>query len=110
MVSRKHVEDAWHNGNYLLTDNNSFNGTLVNGQRISAQTPIYHDDEIQLGLGGPVMRFNSPLRIAPKGASRAGRPGRSRQSDCQCIRSGRIGRFKNNGRECGQYIAESIAR
>ncbi|HEY8562071.1 MAG TPA: FHA domain-containing protein [Pyrinomonadaceae bacterium] len=72
MVSRKHAEITNQNGTYLLTDNNSFNGTLVNGQRIAAQTPIYHNDEIQLGVGGPVMRFNSPARVAPKGASLAG--------------------------------------
>ncbi len=72
MVSRKHAEIANHNGTYLLTDNNSFNGTLVNGQRITAQTPIYHNDEIQLGVGGPIVKFNSPTRIAPKGASLAG--------------------------------------
>jgi ABC transport system ATP-binding/permease protein len=72
MVSRKHVEIANQNGSFLLTDNNSFNGTLVNGQRIAAQTPLYHNDEIQLGVGGPVVKFNSPMRIAPKGASLAG--------------------------------------
>ncbi len=72
MVSRKHVEITNHNGTYLLTDNNSFNGTLVNGQRITAQTPIYHNDEIQLGVGGPIVKFNSPTRVAPKGASLAG--------------------------------------
>ena len=72
MVSRKHAQIVDNNGNYLLNDNNSFNGTLVNDVRISAQTPIYHDDEIQLGMGGPIVRFNSPTRVAPKGASRAG--------------------------------------
>jgi ABC-type multidrug transport system ATPase subunit/pSer/pThr/pTyr-binding forkhead associated (FHA) protein len=72
MVSRKHAEITNQNGTYLLTDNNSFNGTLVNSQRITAQTPIYHNDEIQLGVGGPIVKFNSPTRIAPKGASLAG--------------------------------------
>ncbi len=72
MVSRKHAQITNQNGTYLLTDNNSFNGTLVNEQRISTQTPIYHNDEIQLGVGGPVVRFNSPTRVAPKGASLAG--------------------------------------
>lgn len=72
MVSRKHAEITNQNGAFLLTDNNSFNGTLVNGQRISTQTPIYHSDEIQLGVGGPIVKFNSPTRVAPKGASLAG--------------------------------------
>lgn len=72
MVSRKHAEIRRQNGDYIIHDNNSFNGTLVNEQRISAPTPLYHNDEIQLGLGGPVLRFNLPSRIAPKGASLAG--------------------------------------
>ncbi len=72
MVSRKHAEIRLEQGEYLLEDNNSFNGTLVNEQRISAVTPIYHDDTIRLGVGGPVLRFNSPGRIAPKGASLSG--------------------------------------
>jgi ABC-type multidrug transport system ATPase subunit/pSer/pThr/pTyr-binding forkhead associated (FHA) protein len=72
MVSRRHAEIRSENGNFLLADNNSFNGTLVNGQRISAVTPLYQDDEIQFGLGGPIVRFDSPGRPAPVGSSLAG--------------------------------------
>ncbi len=72
MVSRKHASIRLEDNNYILEDNNSFNGTLVNEQRISTPTPLYHADEIRLGLGGPVLRFNSPARIPPKGASLAG--------------------------------------
>lgn len=73
MVSRQHAEiTRQDNGDYILTDNKSFNGTLVNGQRISTPTPIYHSDEIQLGHNGPVLRFNLPSHVAPKGHSLAG--------------------------------------
>lgn len=72
MVSRKHAEIRIENGETVLEDNKSFNGTLVNEQRISTVTPLYHNDEIRLGMGGPVLRFNSPARIAPMGASLAG--------------------------------------
>ncbi len=72
MVSRKHAEIRRKNSDFTVYDNGSFNGTLVNKQRISAPTPLYHDDEIQFGLGGPVLRFNAPLQIVPKGASLAG--------------------------------------
>ncbi|MCY7376398.1 MAG: FHA domain-containing protein, partial [Pyrinomonadaceae bacterium] len=72
MVSRKHAEIRRTNGNLVIHDNGSFNGTLVNDQRISAPTPLYHDDEIQLGIGGPILRFVSLSRLAPKGASLAG--------------------------------------
>ncbi len=75
MVSRRHAEIRNENGNYLVYDNGSFNGTLVNDQRLSAPTPIYHNDQIQLGMGGPVLKFNMPSRIAPKGASHAGQRG-----------------------------------
>ncbi|HEX8737117.1 MAG TPA: FHA domain-containing protein [Pyrinomonadaceae bacterium] len=72
MVSRKHAQISRQNGGFVVTDNGSFNGTLVNEQRISTPTPIYHGDEIQLGMGGPVLKFNSPNQAAPKGASLAG--------------------------------------
>ena len=35
MVSRRHAEIRNENGNFLIEDNGSFNGTLVNEQRIS---------------------------------------------------------------------------
>jgi ABC-type multidrug transport system ATPase subunit/predicted component of type VI protein secretion system len=72
MVSRRHAEISRQNDDFTIHDNGSFNGTLVNGQLISAPTPLYHNDKIQLGLGGPVLRFNAPWRVAPKGANLAG--------------------------------------
>ncbi|MDQ3800197.1 MAG: FHA domain-containing protein [Acidobacteriota bacterium] len=72
MVSRKHAQVSRQNGGFVVTDNGSFNGTLVNEQRISTPTPIYHGDEIQLGMGGPVLKFNAPNQTAPKGSSLAG--------------------------------------
>lgn len=72
MVSRKHAEISRQGNSFIVSDNKSFNGTLVNKQRISAPTPLYHGDEIQLGMGGPVLRFNLPQQVAPKGASMPG--------------------------------------
>jgi hypothetical protein len=72
MVSRKHAEIRRQNDDFIIHDGGSFNGTLVNDQRISTPTPLYHNDEIQLGMGGPILKFNAPSRIAPKGASLAG--------------------------------------
>ncbi len=72
MVSRKHAEIRRQNNDFVITDNGSFNGTLVNEQRISTPTPLYHQDEIQLGLGGPVLRLNALSKIAPEGAQLAG--------------------------------------
>lgn len=72
VVSRRHAEIRYENSAYVIEDNKSFNGTLVNEQRISAVTPLYHDDRIRLGAGGPVLRFNSPGRVGPKGSSLPG--------------------------------------
>lgn len=72
MVSRKHAEIRRENGKFIVHDNGSFNGTLINEQRISMPTPLYHDDQIRLGPGGPVVRFNAPQFVAPKGAKITG--------------------------------------
>lgn len=72
MVSRRHAEIKRTGDQFVLTDNNSFNGTLVNEQRISMPIQLYHDDRIQLGLGGPVLRFNAPWLSAPKEAALVG--------------------------------------
>lgn len=72
MVSRKHAEILNENGKFVIHDNNSFNGTLVNEQRISMPTPLYHEDEIRLGMGGPRLCFKSLSRLAPVGADLAG--------------------------------------
>lgn len=72
MVSRRHAEIRREGENFVIEDNGSFNGTLVNKQRISTPTPIYHQDEIQLGMGGPILRFVAPSRVPPVGANLAG--------------------------------------
>lgn len=72
MVSRKHASIRFEGGNYVLEDNKSFNGTLVNEQRISAPTPLYDGDGIELGIGGPRLKVIAPGRNAPKGADLAG--------------------------------------
>lgn len=72
MVSRKHVEVGFDGREFVLRDNQSFNGTLVNEQRVAAATPLYHGDTIRLGAGGPVLRFDAPTRNVPTGASLPG--------------------------------------
>jgi pSer/pThr/pTyr-binding forkhead associated (FHA) protein len=65
MVSRKHAVIRSESGRYILEDNDSFNGTYVNDQRISAPTPLYHSDMIRFGIGGPELEFVSPGDQAP---------------------------------------------
>ena len=66
MVSRRHADIRRANDGFSIYDNGSFNGTLINGQRISGAVKIYHDDEIQLGIGGPILRFKHASQISPK--------------------------------------------
>ena len=65
MVSRQHAEIRSENGDYFVTDNESFNGTLVNEQRIAAATALFNGDRIQLGRGGPILRFVLPGQETP---------------------------------------------
>ncbi len=72
MVSRKHATLRFEAGQYIVEDNGSFNGTYVNDQRIAAPTPLYHQDMLRFGIGGPVLEFVSPTRVAPSNAAYAG--------------------------------------
>ncbi len=59
-VSRKHAVVRVEEERYVVEDNKSFNGTLVNEQRITTITPLFHNDSIRLGIGGPMLRFECP--------------------------------------------------
>jgi ABC transport system ATP-binding/permease protein len=72
VVSRRHAEIRRHDGQFVLHDLGSFNGTLINDQRITTPTPLYDGDRIQLGMGGPILRFTDPAHPAPAGLSQAG--------------------------------------
>lgn len=72
VVSRRHAEIQRRDGQYMLVDLGSFNGTLLNEQRITSPTPLYDNDRIQLGMGGPILRFIDPAHPAPAGAQNTG--------------------------------------
>lgn len=59
VVSRRHAEIQRRSGQqqYTLADLGSFNGTLLNDLRIAQPEPLYDNDLIQLGMGGPVFRL-----------------------------------------------------
>ena len=51
-VSRKHASITWHQGALHITDEDSANGTYVNGERLEPNEPcILHDDDC-VKLGG----------------------------------------------------------
>ena len=60
VVSRRHAEIQRRNGSYILVDLGSFNGTLLNGRRIVTPEVLQHNDRIELGPGGPTLRFLDP--------------------------------------------------
>lgn len=72
MVSRRHAVIRWDDDGFVVEDNGSFNGSYINDQRIAAATPLYHGDRVQFGIGGPVVRFDSPSQPVPIGAALAG--------------------------------------
>lgn len=47
-VSRRHATLLWHDGNVSIEDNESHNGTYVNGKRV-AKTKVMEDDVVLLG-------------------------------------------------------------
>ena len=87
VVSRRHAEIQRRDGQFVLVDLGSFNGTLLNDQRITTPTPLYDGDRIQLGMGGPscassILRIlRRPERVRPDSApSRVSARPRSRPS------------------------------
>ncbi|HEX3144172.1 MAG TPA: FHA domain-containing protein [Pyrinomonadaceae bacterium] len=73
VVSRRHAEIRLSDGQYTITDLKSFNGTLVNGQRITETVSLFDGDQIELGNSGPRLRLTDSAHPAP--AHRALQPG-----------------------------------
>jgi ABC-type multidrug transport system ATPase subunit len=59
-VSRQHAEIRRQESTYILVDLASFNGTFLNGRRIASSEILHDGDVIQLGPGGPSLRFRAP--------------------------------------------------
>lgn len=55
-VSSHHAEVMRRGDQYLLRDLGSTNGTLINGRRVVVGE-LAHDDLIEFGAGGPLLRF-----------------------------------------------------
>lgn len=67
-VSRHHAEIRRQaDGTFLITDLKSFNGTLLNQQRIAQPEKLKHGDHVRLGAAGPSFRFVDPSQPALAG-------------------------------------------
>jgi sigma-B regulation protein RsbU (phosphoserine phosphatase) len=64
-VSRHHARIVWRDGEYLVEDVGSSNGTFVNGQRISGPTPLNEGDELQIGPYVLKLRADPPAPPPP---------------------------------------------
>lgn len=65
VVSKRHAMLTRKDGLHFITDLASFNGTLVNGKRISTPTELHDDDRIQLGTNGPTLVLHDPSHPVP---------------------------------------------
>jgi pSer/pThr/pTyr-binding forkhead associated (FHA) protein len=64
MVSRSHAVLEWtvdEPRTFSLTDLLSRNGSFINGQKLNGVRTLKTGDEIQLGVSGPVLRFELEL-------------------------------------------------
>src|SRR6185369_3108250 len=59
-VSSHHAEIMRRGDQYLLRDLGSTNGTMINGRRVVV-SELAHDDLIEFGAGGPLLRFGVDL-------------------------------------------------
>lgn len=74
LVSRRHAVIKRRDNRFELIDQDSFNGTLLNDQRIVAASLLTDGDRIQLGRGGPVLYFRDPANPVAKRQDRAAVP------------------------------------
>lgn len=58
LVSGRHAELFFDRGAWTLLDLDSTNGTWINGKRITAASPLLHNDEVMFAAGGPRFVFS----------------------------------------------------
>jgi NADPH-dependent 2,4-dienoyl-CoA reductase/sulfur reductase-like enzyme/pSer/pThr/pTyr-binding forkhead associated (FHA) protein len=76
-VSRRHAEISYANGQYVLRDLGSANGTFVNDQRLESGSAhlLKHNDRIRFGHASFIFIARSAGKQAPRTAGQAVLPG-----------------------------------
>lgn len=75
-VSSHHAEIIRRGEGFLLHDLGSTNGTMINGRRVIT-SELTHDDMIEFGAGGPLLRFAVELDEGEHASAAAPAGGRS---------------------------------
>lgn len=55
LISKKHFMIMYSESKFFIEDNNSRNGTFVNGKLIRKKTPLFYGDKIS--IGSTILRF-----------------------------------------------------
>ncbi|WP_224245347.1 FHA domain-containing protein [Hyalangium gracile] len=69
-VSRRHARLMRLNGHVVVEDLGSSNGTRINGERISGQSPVKDGDLIQIGDYDLALQSDAAVAAAPRAAAR----------------------------------------
>ena len=59
LTSRRHATVKHENGNYVIVDERSANGTFVNGQQLEEMTPLTLHNEDHIGIGEHELVFQA---------------------------------------------------
>jgi uncharacterized RDD family membrane protein YckC len=75
MVSRRHAILEHRDNQYILRDNNSSNGTMVNGDRVDMEKPLRDGDLVAIGSSRLLFQLDETAEASvPAGAAAKGRP------------------------------------
>jgi len=65
LTSRRHATVSYQNGNYVIVDERSANGTFVNGQQLEEMTPRTLQDGDHIGIGEHELVFQAYKSASP---------------------------------------------
>ncbi len=69
MVSRRHAILEHRDNQYILRDNNSSNGTIVNGDRVDREKPLRDGDLVAIGSSRLLFQLDDTAEASPPAAS-----------------------------------------
>jgi uncharacterized RDD family membrane protein YckC len=73
MVSRRHAILEHRDNQYVLRDNNSSNGTMVNGDRVDSEKPLRDGDLVAIGSSRLLFQLDETAEASIPAAAAAGR-------------------------------------